>query len=189
MNIAISGMTCSGKTTLSNRILNEICNVSIMHEDDYFKDLHEVAHAKGYYLLDSPNAFHTLEFINDSMSLINNGVTNIPLYDVKNNRRVNKDRFLKSSNINVFEGLHTISLLKDKVDLKIFIDTDIETCIRRRIERDKAYGMYEDKIRDYFDKIIIPLYKSYIKPQINDSNIVIRKEDDINCLLKKLANY
>lgn len=185
MNILISGMTCSGKTTLSNEI-NDLYDASIIHQDDYFKDLIEIPNTKGYYLFDSPNAFHKEEFMRDVNIFLNTGSIFIPFYEIKSNKRLSKDIKVNIKDINIFEGLHTISLLKDIDSLKVFIDTDINECIKRRSKRDKVS---EEKVKYYFEKVVIPLYQSYIEPQKKYSDIVISKESDKLCLLKKLDKY
>ena len=106
MNIIISGITCSGKTTLSNSI-----NGTIMHEDDYMKDRNQIPRRKSYLLMDLPSAYHLDEFACDANTLLTTGKANYPNYDVSNNRRINKNGVIQKSEINVFEGLHTIDTL------------------------------------------------------------------------------
>ena len=188
MNIIISGMTCSGKTTLSNEISSIFYRSSIIHEDDYFKDKDKLPHNKNYYLLDSPNAFNTIEFINDINIFLNTGKVFIPKYDVINNKRLSKDTLINKSDINIFEGLHTISLLNNIDGIKIFLDIELSICLERRIKRDSVYGYKEEWIKEYFNKVIIPLYKLYIEPQKEYADYVIKDGEDKKCLLKALMN-
>ena len=64
MNIIISGMTCSGKTTLSNYLSKEY-NMSHFEEDWYFKDKKDIPLSRKGYLMDLPNAFNIEEFVNE----------------------------------------------------------------------------------------------------------------------------
>ena len=100
MNIIISGMTCSGKTTLSNMIKEEFDDTCIFREDDYMKDLKDIPHTRQYYLMDLPSAYHLDEFKNDVNKLLIVGNVSYPVYDVRNNRRVNKDKTIKKSRLN-----------------------------------------------------------------------------------------
>ena len=113
MNIIISGLTCSGKTTLSNEISNAFKETTILREDDYMKDLKDVPHVRNYYLLDVPNAYNIDEFRKDVLRLLNEGSTTYPTYEVSNNRRIDKKETKIKGQINVFEGLHAIETLKD----------------------------------------------------------------------------
>ncbi len=186
-NILISGCTCSGKTTLANEIYT-ICNSSVLCEDLYFKDLEDIPRTKLGILYDSANAFHREEFIEDVDELLTRGRVFVPLYSIKDNKRLSKDIPFESANINVFEGLHTIDFLKSVRDtLKIFMDTDIEECLKRRIKRDKKMGINEEVITTYFWNGVFPMYKVYIEKQKDNADIVIRNDGDKECLLKQLT--
>ena len=187
MNIIISGITCSGKTTLSNEILN----ASILREDDYMKDRKSIPNNGKYYLMDLPSAYNIDEYKKDVNDLLTNGYVYYPKYNFNKNERINKNNKLLRSNINVFEGLHTINALKELSNsLKVFMDIDINLCLERRIKRDTSiYGMDKQLIISYFNEIIIPIYKSYIEYQRDFSDIVIRNEGDKKCLIKKLQTF
>lgn len=191
LNILISGCTCSGKSTLASEIndtLNGKCTT--VCQDIYFKNKEDMPRSKYGLYMDSPNAFHCEEFIQDMNDLVNNGKVIIPSYSILHNRRENKNTIITSSDINIFEGLHTIILLKDLRDtLKIFINTDIEECLKRRIERDKKYNSSSEDVRVYFYQCIFPMYKVYIENQKELSDIVIESESDKECLLRKLMHY
>lgn len=190
--IIISGMTCSGKTTLANEIKEIIFHDKsvIVPQDAYYKNLVNIPKIKGMTLLDSINAFEINEYLNDINNLINEGYLNIPVYDIENNKRISKDERVDKKEILVLEGLHTLSIFKNYLNaLRIYLDIDIEICLQRRIERDKKYGISEDAIRKYFYEILIPMYELYIKPQKELANFIVREGGDKECLLKKLVNY
>ena len=70
------------------------------------------------------------------------------------------------------------------------MDTDINTCLERRIKRDTSvYGMDEKIVKKFFYEIIIPIYKSHIEFQRDYADIVIRNEGDKKCLIKKLQTF
>lgn len=184
MNILISGITCSGKTTLSNEISS-----SVIHEDNYYKNLCDLPHNNRYLLLDDIDAFHYDELTNDFDSLIRYGYCKMPNYDFNHMRRINKDSILYRGDINVVEGLHAIELLKDYKDtIKIFMNTDIEECLRRKIKRDKQFGMSDTDTINYFNSVTLK-YIDYIKRQMSISDYIIESEEDKRCLLRKLAKY
>ena len=131
MNIIISGLTCSGKTTLSNEIYNQNNNTCILREDDYMKDNTFIPHKGKFYLMDLPRAYNIEEYLNDIDRLLREGLCYYPLYDFNINKRINKNELKERKEINIFEGLHTIELLKDLRDsIKVFMDTDIDTSRR-----------------------------------------------------------
>ncbi len=179
-NVVIAGQSCSGKTTLANRIrehFNGKYSVSIISQDDYFKDLRDIPIAGGNYLMDVPEAFWIEEFLNDVHLLFNYGNVNMPNYDISTNSRVNKNKVILSSEINVFEGLHTIQIFNGlRNSISIFVDTDSDTCLKRRIERDSTkFGIPEKRIREYWNECIQPMSKRFIFPQKFYADIIFRR--------------
>lgn len=188
MNILISGMTCSGKTTLAHDInLTSREHALSISQDYYFKDKDKLPrNEKNYFLFDSPTAFNTEEFKSDVSKLFKTGFINYPKYDVSKNKRTGYSVSIPCQEINIFEGLHTIDLLDDVVDepLKIYMDTNVDECLRRRIKRDIKYGMSEKEIEVYFYEVMLDQYEEYIKPQINNADIIVRNNDDKAKVLK-----
>ena len=178
VNIVIAGITCSGKTTLANAIrefFSDKYAIAIVSQDDYFKNLPDIPRTREGYLTDSIDAFHTTEFKHDVQQLLQNGVVTMPRYDVATNTRICKNKIVRVGKVNVFEGLHTIHLLKDLDDcINVFVDTEIETCLERRIARDTSkFGVPEARIRHYWDDCIKPMCERFIFPQKVYADIII----------------
>lgn len=180
VNVIIAGITCSGKTTLSKTIRDDFVSqysVSIVAQDDYFKNLPDIPRTKVGYLLDSLEAFHTEEFVQDVELLLQNGVVIMPRYDITTNTRISKNKIVRAGTINILEGLHTIQLLgKVENSIKVFIDTDINTCLERRIARDTSkYGVPEKTIRQYWEACIKPMCEKFIFMQRNVADIILKE--------------
>lgn len=178
VNIAIAGLTCSGKTTLANELEKTFSNefsVTIIKQDDYFKDLCDFRKDKYGYVTDTPNAFHIDEFRQDVKKLLSAFKATVPRYDISNNKRISKDVQKCIGQINIFEGLHTIQLLNDiEGILKVFLNTKIETCLKRRIERDTClYNIPKEIIEKKFNLSMLPIFNTYIKPQQGQADIII----------------
>lgn len=179
LNIIIAGGTCSGKTTLAKELKSELSDrysVSVIEQDSYFKNLNECPRIKGGYLMDSINSFYIEEFRADVQKLFQNGEIMIPRYDISSNRRIAKDIPVVCSQINIFEGLHTISLLSDMEDCyKIFLNTSFDTCLASRIKRDmELYHTPKDVIVKLFDNGILPMYGHSILPQVLLADLVVK---------------
>ena len=175
-NVIIAGATCSGKTTFATNLrkhCSEQLSVSDIKQDAYFKDLHDVPRTRKGYLLDSPNAFHTSEFQKDVWQLLHEGATVIPTYDVATNKRVAKNTQVTRAQVNIFEGLHTISLLEGLSDsITIYLTTPLESCLERRVRRDiELCGVTEERIRENFGDCIDPMVHAYIAPQMGRAQI------------------
>ena len=175
-NAVIAGGTCSGKTTLAADLKNQLSgefSVTVINQDDYYKDIQDVPKTGKGYLMDSPNAFHSREFRQDVDLLLREGAAFVPLYNVEQNKRVSKNLTVSRSQVNIFEGLHTIMLLEGlPCSLTIFIATPLEICLERRIGRDtRLYGIPEERIKENFDDCIVPMYSAYIAPQMEKADI------------------
>lgn len=180
INIVIAGVSCSGKTTFANelrKLFPRIPHIPIIAQDDYFKNLSDVPRVSQGYLMDSIEAFHIEEFKQDVQTLIENGVVMMPKYDIATNTRISKNKIVRAGKINVFEGLHTIKLLGDLEHcIKFFIDTDMDTCLERRIARDTSkYGIPERRVRQYWEDCIKPMSEKFILPQKEAADFIIRR--------------
>lgn len=186
VNVVIAGITCSGKTTLANDIRNHFSDrypVALVAQDDYFKNLPNIPRVREGYLTDSIEAFCTEEFKHDVQILFTNGVATMPRYDIATNTRISKSKIVRVGKINVFEGLHTIQLLGELDNsIKIFVDTDIDICLKRRIARDTSkFGVPEKRIREYWNDCVKPMCERFIFPQKENADIIInRKGGDFN---------
>lgn len=179
VNVIIAGSTCSGKTFLANYLKAKLSGeftVSIISQDNYFKDIVDIPRVSLGYLTDSINAFHTHEFKQDIKTLLSCGKTIVPRYDVSRNKRIAKDVCVTSGQINIFEGLHVITLLSGlKNSLTVFLNTPLDVCLERRVERDNsAYGIPAERIRQNFYDCIMPMYCSYVAPQMEKADIKLK---------------
>lgn len=189
MNIIISGMTCSGKTTLSNH-LSKKYDMTHFEEDWYFKDKKDIPLSRKGYLMDLPSAFNIEEFVSDAKDLIEKKEVIVPTYDISKNKRVVKSRIIRTNGRVIFEGLHSINALKDlRNTLKIFIEVEKDISLKRRIERDIRYGISEEEIKRYFNDVILCIYRTHIEPQKKDANIILDGGENIKCLSRKLQSY
>ena len=182
VNIIIAGPTCSGKTTLAKKIKKAFPKrkVAIISQDSYFKDLSEIPHKpRSGYLTDSIYAFDDRRFRSDAFELINKGKVLIPKYDVSNNKRVSeKGKSIVKGDINIFEGLHAITILEHFPNsINVYLSTSLETCLQRRIKRDtENYQIPVYRIREYFQECVIPMYELYIKRQKNKADYILNQE-------------
>ncbi len=170
VNVVIAGSTCSGKTTLAQKIQDHFSGkykVTIVSQDNFFKDLPYIPCIKEGPLFDSIDAFCIDEFKQSVAKLLENGVATIPIYDISSNMRTSRRKIVRTGQINVFEGLHTISLLQDlRNSISIYVDTDQNVCLERRISRDTSkYGIPKKRVIEFWNNCIMPMSKMYVFPQ------------------------
>ena len=89
---------------------------------------------------------------------------------------------------NIFLYIHFL-YLNDVDAIRVFLDTDLDLCLKRRILRDKKFGISEDEIIRYFKEVMLPMYECYILPQREIADYVVKGSDDEICLLKKFRKF
>ena len=178
-NILISGTTCSGKTTLANRVrdcLADHISVTVVSQDDYFRNLRDIPYTSNGLLMDSPEAFCQEEFKEDVKKLLANSVVKMPNYNIPTNTIIDKKKVVQKSKVNIFEGLHVIDFLSGFMPdyISIYLDTDMETCLSRRIQRDTSnLHVTEDVVYKYWNNCIKPVSENCILPQKDYADYVL----------------
>lgn len=179
-NVLIAGQSCSGKTTLANEIREHFKNkysTTIICQDDYFKNLSYIPVVREGYLMDVPDAFCIEELQHDVQFLLQYGSVNIPVYDIATNTRTHKHKLVTSGQITIIEGLHTLHIFRDaKNFIKVYVDTDPEVCLSRRITRDtNNLDVSAKRVRMYWEDCIQPMSERFIFNQKDFADIIIRR--------------
>lgn len=177
--IGIAGKSGSGKTTVAYEICNQINDddIAIIKFDDYYKSQDHLSFTereKTNY--DHPNAFDWGLIIEDMNKLINNEEIEKPIYDYVNHTRSSEVEVIKPRKVIVLEGIFTLlePELRDLLDVKIFVDTDDDECIIRRILRDiNDRGRdLESIIKQYLDNVK-PMGQQFIEPTKKYADFII----------------
>lgn len=180
VNVVIAGPSCSGKSTMATYLESEFhksrkVSVSVLPQDNYFKDLPDIPHSKAGYLVDSVNAFETMEYVRAVERLLKYGYADMPAYDIFHNVRLSEVKRIYKGAINIFEGLHTISLVGGVSNgVSVYLDTPIETCLERRIARDTVlHNVPEESVRRFWKDCVMPMYEAYILPQKKRADMIV----------------
>ena len=178
MAIGIAGGTGSGKTTIT-RLLSERFgkDVSVIYYDNYYKahdDLTYDERAKINY--DCPDAFDTELFLEDVAKLKRGEDVLCPVYDYTVHNRSNQTLLIKSAPVILLEGILLLSdeRIRDLLDIKIFVDTDADVRILRRIMRDvKERKRSLESVVEQYLTTVNPMHEMYVEPSKRHANIII----------------
>ena len=178
MAIGIAGGTGSGKTTIT-RLLSERFgkDVSVIYYDNYYKahdDLTYDERAKINY--DCPDAFDTELFLEDVAKLKRGEDVPCPVYDYTVHNRSNQTLLIKSAPVILLEGILLLSdeRIRDLLDIKIFVDTDADVRILRRIMRDvKERKRSLESVVEQYLTTVKPMHEMYVEPSKRYANIII----------------
>lgn len=178
MAIGIAGGTGSGKTTIT-RLLSERFgkDVSVIYYDNYYKahdDLTYDERAKINY--DCPDAFDTELFLEDVAKLKRGEDVLCPVYDYTVHNRSNQTLLIKSAPVILLKGILLLSdeRIRDLLDIKIFVDTDADVRILRRIMRDvKERKRSLESVVEQYLTTVKPMHEMYVEPSKRYANIII----------------
>ena len=193
--IGITGGSGSGKTYLSNKIINKFGDekINIIKMDSYYKDLaHLSMQEREVNNFDHPDAFDFELLVDHLNILFNEDSVKIPIYDYKTHTRKKNTKEIKYKPIIIIEGIFSMyyKKLRELMDYKVFIATSNKTRKERRINRDKiSRDRTLDSILNQYEKMVEPMYEKYIKPMKNISNLIIKENDKNNININKLFKF
>lgn len=176
--IGINGPSSSGKTSISKELKKNIEDeVIIINQDMFYKNIDEKIDIKEYNF-DEPSSFEMDNFIK-LLKNIKNGEKKIkiPEYNYKISKRIKYNEInIEKNKIFIIDGIFLFNNkeIRDLLNIKIYIDTDLDICLIRRIERDVLERDRNiDSIIERYEKYVRYGYKKYIEPYKNYANIII----------------
>ncbi len=177
--IGVTGGSGGGKTSVSKAILANFTDqkISMIQHDSYYKDQsHLTFEERVTTNYDHPLAFDTdlkIEHINE---LIAGRPVDIPIYDYTLHTRSEKTYRQEPQDVFIVEGILVLEdkRLRELMDIKIFVDTDDDIRIIRRIKRDmEERGRSLDSVIDQYTSVVKPMYHQFIEPTKRYADIVI----------------
>ncbi len=177
--IGIAGPSASGKSLLSNTIVNEFKpeEVVVISEDSYYKTqdhLPKIQREKTNY--DHPDAFDH-ELLLEQLDILRfGGEVEIPVYDHAEHTRSNVTRCVMHSHIIVLEGILIFAekKLRDMMDIKIYMDTQLDLCLLRRITRDVVERSRSlESVINQYQQTVRPMFLQFVEPSKKYADIII----------------
>ncbi|WP_277261687.1 uridine kinase [Peptoniphilus lacrimalis] len=177
--IGISGGTGSGKSTVTKKLVELIKeeNVAVIEEDSYYKDQSNISfeeRVKTNY--DHPFAFDNKLLIEHLKDLKSGKSIDKPLYDFELHNRKKETLLVEAKEVVILEGILILSEeeIRDLLDIKVFVDTDSDVRIIRRILRDiKERGRSLDSVIYQYMKTVRPAHLQFIEPSKKYADIII----------------
>ena len=177
--IGISGGTGSGKSTVTKEIFKSITdkNVTVIEQDSYYKDQSHMSfeeRVKTNY--DHPFAFDNRLLIKHLKALMNLEPIEKPIYDFENHNRKKESYHVEPRHIIILEGILILydEELRDLLDIKIFVDTDSDVRVIRRILRDiKERDRTLDSVIMQYMKTVRPAHLQFVEPTKRYADIII----------------
>lgn len=176
--IGIAGGSGSGKTTLAKNICNHFADrISVLRHDDYYKcqdDIPMEERIKTNY--DHPHAFDTNLLLSHIDELKCGRDIYSPTYDYTHHTRAAEKRLVKANKVVVLEGILILENpeLRDRLDMKIYVDTDADVRILRRLLRDvKERGRSLDSVVNQYLSTVKPMHEAFVEPSKRYADIIV----------------
>lgn len=176
--IGIAGGSGSGKTTLTNQIAAQFRDqVTIIKHDNYYKAHDEMDYEERSRLnYDHPNAFDTDLMIEHLKALKNGERIECPIYDYTIHNRSKDTITIVPNKVIIVEGIMIFENqeLCDLMDIRIYVDTDADLRIIRRIQRDvmERARSLESVINQYINTVK-PMHEQFVEPSKKHANIIV----------------
>ncbi len=176
--IGIAGGSGSGKSTLTERIMERFSDdVTVILHDDYYKSFDEIEFEERVKInFDEPSSYDTAMMVEDLRALKAGRSVQIPVYDYSTYLRTSKVRAIIPTKVVLVEGILVLSEkdLSDLFDIKVFVDTDPDIRIIRRIRRDmKNRGRTFESVVDQYMKTVKPMHERYVEPSKKNADIIV----------------
>ncbi|MGM7721028.1 uridine kinase [Metabacillus sp. Hm71] len=177
--IGVAGGSGSGKTSVTKSIYEHFKGHSILmlEQDFYYKDQSHLPFEQRL----NTNYDHPLAFDNDLLidhlkALLNHQSIEKPVYDYKLHTRSEDVIVVEPKDVIILEGILILEdeRLRDLMDIKLFVDTDADIRIIRRIQRDiKERGRSIDSVIDQYISVVRPMHNQFIEPTKRYADIII----------------
>ena len=176
--IGIAGGTGSGKTTLMKNLIEEFrSDVTILSHDNYYKRHDDLTYEERCRLnYDEPAALET-DLMAHHLDLLRQGkAINCPVYDFTQHNRSDKTIRIEPRKVIIVEGILIFENkpLRDLMDIRVFVDTDADVRLCRRILRDvEERGRSLESVLSQYQNTVKPMHEMYVEPSKKYANLIV----------------
>ena len=176
--IGIAGGTGSGKSTLMENLVKRFeGHVTVLSHDNYYKRRDELTYEERTRInYDEPAALET-DLMAYHLDLLRQGIAiDCPVYDFTQHNRSDKTVRIVPKNVIIVEGILIFENqpLRDLMDIRIFVDTDADVRLCRRILRDvQERGRTLESVLDQYQTTVKPMHEKYVEPSKRFAHIVV----------------
>ena len=176
--IGIAGGTGSGKTTLMNNLITAFReDVTILSHDNYYKRHDELTYDERCHLnYDEPAALETDLMAIHLDQLRQGQAIDCPVYDFTQHNRSEETIRIEPKKVIIVEGILIFENqpLRDLMDIKIFVDTDADVRLCRRIKRDvNKRGRTLESVLTQYQETVKPMHEKYVEPSKKFADIIV----------------
>ena len=192
--IGIAGGTGSGKTTLMKNIIARYGDaVTVLSHDNYYKRHDELTYEQRCELnYDEPAALETDLMARHLEILRSGGEIDCPVYDFTVHNRSDETIRVTPGRVIIVEGILIFENepLRDLMDIRIFVDTDADVRVCRRVKRDvRKRGRSLESVLEQYQQTVKPMHEKYVEPSKKFAHIVVPEGGKNVVALDMIMNY
>lgn len=178
LTIGIAGGTGSGKSTITKKIMEYFGgDVSVVNHDNYYKAHNDMSYEERCLLnYDHPDAFENDLMIQHLKQLKAGNSIQCPVYDYTVHNRSQETVTIHPAKVIIVEGILILAdkELCDQMDIRVYVDTDADVRILRRIIRDvKKRGRTLESVIDQYLTTVKPMHEAFVEPSKKNAHVII----------------
>ncbi len=177
--IGVAGGSGSGKTTVVRRIIERIGddNILLIQHDSYYRDLsHLTIEERSLQNFDHPEALETELMIDHIKALLDGQSIEIPHYDFANHTRSEQTTRVSRRRVILIDGILIFyeKALRSMMDIRLFVDTDHDVRLLRRIKRDLVKrGRSLESVLHQYEHFVRPMHFEFVEPSKRYADMII----------------
>lgn len=192
--LGVAGGSASGKTTIINKVKEYFGNdIAVISHDNYYKAHNEMPFEERCKLnYDHPDSFESERMAEDVRKLIKGYSIEMPTYDYCIHNRSSETVTVEPKQVIILEGILVLESreLRDLMDIKIYVDTDADERLMRRIKRDMLErGRSIESILTQYSQTVKPMHEEFIEPSKKYADIIIPRGGENAPGLDMLTTY
>ena len=192
--LGVAGGSASGKTTIINKLKEYFGeDIAVISHDAYYKAHDDMPFEERTHLnYDHPDSFDSDMMAEDVRRLIKGHSIDMPVYDYVVHNRSEETIRIEPKSVIVMEGILILENkeLRDLMDIKIFVDTDADERLMRRIRRDMIErGRSIDSILNQYSDTVKPMHEEFVEPSKKYADIIIPRGGENKAGLDMLITY
>ncbi len=177
----IAGGTASGKTTVARKLIAAIPalprKVALLEQDSYYRDLSDVPiEERAQFNFDHPDAFDIATMVAHLAALKGGRAVDVPIYDFSRHVPRAETIHIEPAPVVMIDGILVLAIeqVRELLDVKIFVDTDDDVRVIRRIERDvRDRGRTLEGVVEQYFRTVRPMHRGFVEPSKRHADIVI----------------
>ena len=192
--VGVAGGSASGKTTIVNKIREYFgSDIVVISHDSYYKAHNDMPFSERCKLnYDHPESFETTKMAEDVRQLMEGNSIEMPIYDYTIHNRSDETVLIEPRKVIIVEGILILENkeLRDLMDVKVYVDTDADERLMRRIKRDmQERARSIDSILEQYSETVKPMHEEFVEPSKKYADVIIPRGGENQAGINMLHEY